>query len=150
MATWQVTEVQRHLKGAEYPMSGKELAELAKRNGAEDELVEALAGIGRSVDGPNAVMAELKGELGGPTPGPRQDRSPRDIEGPAWQVDDVQRVLKGAEYPASGRDLSELARRNGAEDSLVEALADIGQADGPTAVMEALQPHLGGPEGRGS
>jgi Protein of unknown function (DUF2795) len=148
MATWQVTEVQRFLKGAEYPMSGRELGDLARRNGAEDELVQALSAIGRSVDGPNAVMSELKGDLGGPTPGPTQDRSPRDIEGPAWQVDELQLYLKDASYPASGEELSTLARRNGAEEALVDALAGIGRADGPTAVMEALQPHLGGPEGR--
>lgn len=61
---FQVTEVQRFLKGADYPMDGKALAELAKKNGAGDDLVEALRGIGK-VDGPNAVMKELKDHLGG-------------------------------------------------------------------------------------
>ena len=32
---WQVNEVQRYLKGADYPMSGEQLAELARSNGAE-------------------------------------------------------------------------------------------------------------------
>jgi Protein of unknown function (DUF2795) len=146
VAKWQVSEVQRYLKGADYPMSGDELSQLAKRNGAEDELVERLSAIGRQVDGPNAVMQELAGELGGPTPGPTQDRSPRDIEGPHWQVDDVQRVLRGAGYPASGDDLAQVAKGNGADDDLVEALRGIGRAGGPTEVMEALQPQLGGPQ----
>jgi hypothetical protein len=68
MAGFQVTDVQKALKGADYPMSGDELAELAKSNGADDDLVEALRGL-REVDGPNGVMKELKGHLGGSTDG---------------------------------------------------------------------------------
>jgi len=56
--------VQKALKGADYPMSGQQLADLAKSNGADEQLVNALRGV-RQVDGPNAVMKELKGDLGG-------------------------------------------------------------------------------------
>jgi hypothetical protein len=56
--------VQKYLKGADYPMDGKELAELAKRNGGPDDLVRTLRNIG-TVDGPNAVMKQLKEHLGG-------------------------------------------------------------------------------------
>ena len=61
---WQVTEVQKALKGADYPMTGEQLAELAERNGADSALVERLRDIDHDVDGPNGVMKELKGELG--------------------------------------------------------------------------------------
>lgn len=61
---FQVTEVQKALKGADYPMDGTQLAELARSNGADQELVDALRGV-RQVDGPNTVMQELKGDLGG-------------------------------------------------------------------------------------
>lgn len=145
MGKWQVTEVQRVLKGADYPASGADLADLAERNGADADLVEELRSIDGDVDGPNAVMEHFGGELGGPTGG-AQDRSPRDLEGPHWQVDDVQRALRGADYPASGDQLAKLARSNGAEDDLVDALADIRGADGPPDVMKALQPRLGGPD----
>jgi hypothetical protein len=64
---FQVTEVQKALKGADYPMDGRQLSELARSNGADRELQDALAGIDRQVDGPNAVMQELKGDLGGST-----------------------------------------------------------------------------------
>lgn len=63
---FQVTEVQKALKGADYPMDGPKLAELAKSNGADQDLIDALQGV-REVDGPNTVMKELKGDLGGPT-----------------------------------------------------------------------------------
>ena len=66
MAGFQVTEVQKALKGASYPMDGAALSDLAKSNGADDELIEALKGV-REVDGPNTVMHELKGQLGGST-----------------------------------------------------------------------------------
>jgi methyl coenzyme M reductase subunit C-like uncharacterized protein (methanogenesis marker protein 7) len=61
---FQVNEVQRSLKGVDYPMSGKDLAELAKRNGAGDDLVEVLRGVGKA-NGPNEVMRQLKDHLGG-------------------------------------------------------------------------------------
>ena len=61
---FQVTEVQKALKGADYPMDGKALSALAKKNGGSSELVDALSGL-REVDGPNTVMKELKGSLGG-------------------------------------------------------------------------------------
>ena len=61
---FDVTEVQKALKGADYPMTGDQLAELAQSNGADDALVQELRGIGREVDGPSGVMKELKGNLG--------------------------------------------------------------------------------------
>jgi hypothetical protein len=64
--TFQVTEVQKALKGADYPMEGGDLADLARRNGAGDELVEALQQVPH-VEGPNAVMSHLKDRLGGAT-----------------------------------------------------------------------------------
>ncbi len=63
---FQVTEVQSALKGAEYPADGDKLAGVAEGNGADSAIVDALRGM-REVDGPNGVMKELKGELGGPT-----------------------------------------------------------------------------------
>jgi hypothetical protein len=63
MAGFQVTDVQKALKGAEYPMDGSALSDLADRNGADSDLVDALRGM-REVDGPNGVMKELKGQLG--------------------------------------------------------------------------------------
>ena len=63
---FQVTEVQKALKGANYPMDGSALADLAKKNGADDDLVDALKPL-REVEGPSGVMKELKGDLGGST-----------------------------------------------------------------------------------
>jgi hypothetical protein len=143
---FQVNEVQRSLKGADYPMSGRDLAQLAKRNGADQELVDALAEIKHKVDGPNGVMKELKGKLGGRTPGPHksEERHYKNVESPSFQVKDVQRYLKGAEYPMTGEQLAELARRNGADKELVELLHSVGTVDGPNGVMKQLKGHLGG------
>jgi hypothetical protein len=65
---YQVTEVQRYLKGFDYPGSPKDLAEHARRNGADDDLVNTLQSLDKdSFDGPNAVMQALgeKDALGG-------------------------------------------------------------------------------------
>jgi len=62
----QITDVQKALKGVDYPASKDELASHAESNGADREIVEALRGMGKSsFDGPNAVMKELKGSLTG-------------------------------------------------------------------------------------
>jgi hypothetical protein len=63
---FSVTDVQKALKGADYPASGEELADLADSNGASDDLVESLRGKdGQEFDGPDDVMKAMKGELGG-------------------------------------------------------------------------------------
>lgn len=71
MARFQVTEVQKSLKGFDYPGSAQDLARHAESNGADRELVEALRSLDKdSFDGPNAVMHELSAQadaLGGPT-----------------------------------------------------------------------------------
>jgi len=67
---FQVTAVQKSLKGFDYPGSPDQLAQHAEDNGADPELVEALRGLHKeSFDGPNAVMQSLSAEdvLGGPT-----------------------------------------------------------------------------------
>jgi Protein of unknown function (DUF2795) len=143
--SFQVTEVQKALKGADYPMDGKALAELAEKNGAGDELVGALRSL-REVDGPNGVMKELKGDLGGPTPGgnSKDEKQYKDVEGAAFQVTEVQKYLKGADYPMDGNALAELAKKNGAGDELVGALKGLREVDGPNGVMKELKSHLGG------
>ena len=145
---FQVTEVQKALKGADYPMDGKALAALAKKNGADGDLVDALQGL-REVDGPNTVMQELKGSLGGPTPGGNssKEKTYKDVEGPSFQVTEVQKALKGADYPMDGNELSKLAKKNGAGDDLVDALKGVGKVDGPNTVMKQLKDHLGGKPG---
>lgn len=60
------------------------------------------------------------------------------------QVTDVQRALKGADYPAEREELADLAERNGDSD-VAEALRDTDREDfdGPEDVMEALRDQLG-------
>ncbi len=135
-----MNEVQKALRGADYPMNGGQLADLAKRNGARQELVDVLAKIDREVPSPQVVMQELKGELGGRTPGPHKSEEYhyKDVKGPNFQVNEVQKYLKGADYPMDGGQLAGLAERNGAREELVEALRGVGKVNGPNAVMKQL------------
>ena len=67
---FQVTEVQKSLKGLDYPGSPEDLARHAQSNGADKGLVEALRNLPKdSFDGPNAVMHSLSEAdvLGGST-----------------------------------------------------------------------------------
>jgi hypothetical protein len=53
-------QLQKHLKGATYPMSAADLVSLAESNGADEEVLSALRAIpDREYDGPNAVSHEL-------------------------------------------------------------------------------------------
>lgn len=53
---------------------------------------------------------------------------------------ELQKHLKGVDYPASKDDLVSAAQSNGAPDDVVEALRSSSKDrfDGPTAVTEAL------------
>lgn len=67
---FQVTEVQRFLKGFDYPGTPEDLAAHAEGNGAGHDLVKAIQELPKdSFDGPNAVMHALGEEdaLGGST-----------------------------------------------------------------------------------
>ncbi|MYV42061.1 DUF2795 domain-containing protein [Streptomyces sp. SID1328] len=53
---------------------------------------------------------------------------------------DLQKALKGAEYPASRDDLVSVARSNGADDKVVDKLEHAGtqRFDGPNDVQKAV------------
>jgi hypothetical protein len=51
-------QLQKYLKGVDYPAGRQEILETAERNGASDELLGPLRQIeDREYDGPNAVSA---------------------------------------------------------------------------------------------
>jgi hypothetical protein len=55
-------EVQKHLKGMEYPASRDELVQTAEGNDAPDDIVEVLRGLPeQEYDGPDDVMEALSG-----------------------------------------------------------------------------------------
>ena len=63
---FDVTEVQKALKGVDYPASKEDLAKHAESNGGGSDLVEALRNMDQdSFEGPSGVMAGMKGDLGG-------------------------------------------------------------------------------------
>jgi Protein of unknown function (DUF2795) len=61
----QVTEVQKALKGADYPAGKDDLVRLAESNGAGGDVVEALRRMdGDTFDSPADVMKGVKDSLG--------------------------------------------------------------------------------------
>jgi Protein of unknown function (DUF2795) len=61
----QVTEVQKALKGADYPAGRDDLVRLAESNGAGGDVVEALRGMdGDTFESPADVMKGVKDSLG--------------------------------------------------------------------------------------
>jgi hypothetical protein len=65
----------------------------------------------------------------------------------AVQVTDVQKALKGADYPASRDDLVSLAESNGADGAVLDALREMDgdSFESPADVMKGLGGALGGP-----
>jgi hypothetical protein len=62
---FHVTDVQRALKGASYPADRDALVALARRNGASDDLVDALSSTGHvTFSDPPDVMKALGGSFG--------------------------------------------------------------------------------------
>lgn len=54
-------DVQKHLKGVDYPASAEELASKAESNGAPKEIVDELRNLKEdSISGPDQVMKALK------------------------------------------------------------------------------------------
>ena len=53
-------EVQKHLKGVQYPASREDVVAAAESNGAPQEIIDALRSASQDeFDGPNAVQAAL-------------------------------------------------------------------------------------------
>ena len=64
MAKLNPIEVQKHLKGMNYPASKDELVSTAEDNGADDDLLEQLRGVSKSqFTGPDDVMEALKSAM---------------------------------------------------------------------------------------
>jgi hypothetical protein len=62
MANVSPIDLQKALKGANYPASRSDLVECAKSNGADSGLVQQLSGLGEDrFDGPNEVEKSFFG-----------------------------------------------------------------------------------------
>ena len=58
-------EVQKHLKGMDYPVSKDTILSTAKDSGADKSILDALGNIpDREYDGPNAISHELSANNG--------------------------------------------------------------------------------------
>ncbi len=63
MANLSPIDLQKALKGANYPSSRNDLVERAKSNGADSDLVQQLSGLGTDrFDGPNDVEKAVFGQ----------------------------------------------------------------------------------------
>ena len=64
MAKLNPIEVQKHLKGMNYPASKDDVVSKAEENGADEELLAQLRGVRKNeFSGPDDVMEALKSSL---------------------------------------------------------------------------------------
>lgn len=108
------------LTGISFPTSKEDLVSEAENKGAPEDVVERLRNL---PDGQYSDPDEVRAAL--------QDFGPTE----------VQKHLKGANYPASRDDLVSTAESNDAPDGMVEHLKNMPdkQYDGPHEVMSALK-----------
>lgn len=60
MSDFNPIEIQKHLKGVEYPASKEDLLSTAEDNGAPDDVIDQLEGLDQdSFDGPDEVMEAI-------------------------------------------------------------------------------------------
>jgi hypothetical protein len=63
MADFDPIEVQKHLKGVDYPATKDDLISHAESNGAPEDILDQLRGMSKdSFDGPNAVVQAISKE----------------------------------------------------------------------------------------
>lgn len=150
MAKINPIQLQKHLKGVDYPASKQDLMDAADRNGGGDDVRAALEQLpAEQYQTPADVSQALGGiedEEGGDSAPGGQDRGDReqgasDGRSPG-RINPIQlqKHLKGVDYPASRQDLLAAADRNGADHgarAALDALPDR-QYHTPAEVNKAL------------
>ncbi|GAA5534887.1 DUF2795 domain-containing protein [Deinococcus aluminii] len=170
MAKINPIQLQKHLKGVDYPASKQDLVQAAEQNGADENVRAALdqlpdeqyqtpadvsKALGDVEDGGGSDQDDRgHGQRGG-RDGEQDRREQGDNHG---QDDDhggqgarinpiqLQKHLKGVDYPASKQDLVQAAERNGADENVRAALDRLpdNEYNKPSDVSKALGDLEGG------
>ncbi|GAA5514100.1 hypothetical protein Dcar01_02852 [Deinococcus carri] len=172
MAKINPIQLQKHLKGVNYPASKQDLVDAAGKNGADDDVRAALDAL---PDEEYQTPAEVSQALGGHEDGgndrdgdkgDKDDRRNADRDHKGSQRGDhakggergqddgdngdggekrinpiqLQKHLKGVDYPASKQDLLDAAGKNGADDEVRAALDALPDEEyqTPADVSQAL------------
>jgi uncharacterized membrane protein YgcG len=134
-------EVQKALKGMDYPAKKEELIKQAKNNNASKEVMDVLEKLpdkkyGNAVD----VSKEFKGEGGerggrggsrggqgshGGGRGSHQESEGISHRGAGSPPIEAQKALKGMDYPASKEEIVQHAKKHNADEEVMRVLKDI-------------------------
>lgn len=122
-------EVQKALKGMDYPAKKQDLMEKARENNAPQEVMQVLENLpDKKFENAVDVSKEF-GEGGG---GSHQGGSTRGEQGQGISHRgagsppiEAQKALKGMDYPAGKREILEKARKNSATQEVMDILKDL-------------------------
>ncbi|WP_231557304.1 DUF2795 domain-containing protein [Deinococcus sp. YIM 77859] len=160
MAKINPIQLQKHLRGVDYPASKRDLVAAAERNGADEDMRAALNALpDEEYQTPADVSRALGDNGGGDDESPegrghrghkdQDDRPERDgdrDEDAGINPIQLQKHLRGVDYPASKRALIEAAEHNGADENVRAALGRLSDEEyqKPSDVSRALGDLLGG------
>ena len=129
-------DIERSLKGMNYPASKRDLVQQAKSNNASREVVQAIQNLPENkfnspTDVAKAWGQERRGTHSGGTQSGRSHRG--------GITADIERSLKGINFPASKRDLVQQAKSNNASREVVQAIQNLpeNKFNSPTDVAKA-------------
>lgn len=125
-------EVQKALKGMDYPAKKQDLIEKARKNGAPQEVMKVLENLpDKEFENAVDVSKEFReggrgSHQGGSRRGSQEEKgqgiSHRGAGSPPIEA---QKALKGMDYPAGKREILEKARENSATQEVMDILEDL-------------------------
>ena len=115
-------EVQKALKGMDYPAKKQDLIEKARENGAPQQVMQVLENL-PDKEFSNAV--DVSKEFGEGGRGGQEKGQGISHRGAGSPPIEAQKALKGMDYPAGKQEILEKARKNSASQEVMDILEDL-------------------------
>jgi len=120
--------VEKYLAGVDYPANRQDLLDQARANNADNDIMETLAGLPeQTYHSPIDVSKAMAGsEIESGQRSSREGFEGRSVSrSTAVSAAEVQRYLRGMDYPAGIREVISLAQKNGAPGDVLDILQRI-------------------------
>ena len=125
------TEIERSLKGIHFPADKRDLVQQAKKNKASSDVMQAIRNLAEDkFNSPTDVAKAWGEERKGPQPGETHR---------GGITTEIERSLKGINFPASRKDLVQQAKSNHASNDVIKAIQNLPEDrfNSPTDVAKA-------------
>lgn len=118
--------VEKYLAGVDYPASRQDLIDKAKKNKADRDVMDILDNLpDQTYHSPIDVSKAMAREETGPTRAPTEERAAEMGKKASVSVAQVQRYLRGMDYPAGKKEVVNQAQKNNAPGDVLDILRRI-------------------------